>query len=1336
MKGKYKCWFPTILCLLTLVIIPKATLFGQCEQTILADISSVTTSSATLKIIDNNENPELWQYEIGISGFITDGIEDGFSTIQEFSIDGLNSGTAYDIYLRTICAEMDTSSWNGPFQFFTIIDNNNACFLDLSIPDNSCGESNVFPIEVSGFGSNLLGEQIFISDVSLIVSHSFPEDLSLTLISPSGQSVLLSANNGLGLSNYGNPELMNCSEPISFSDQACEIIDENTSSLIGGFRPDENLSKFDGEQADGIWMLKVCDKNLGDVGTLNFLNIELTTITCPVPTQMYFDQIHADSVVIEWPQIVNCLNIVINYGPCGFVPGTGNTQTVNCLQEGFTITGLNPETCYDIYLSTVCSNSDSPFSCQFSFETSCENISYQTDFDEETFCSNACNDICPLSNEWTNLIDDDIDWLSYNGISPTEFTGPLRDFKGNGNYLYIENQNQFCPSGSVATLESSCLQFFSNEDDCDFSFAYHMFGADITYLEVQISTDGKSTWNTLILLNEEQSDTWERVIISLDPYQGETGFIRFISESGQGSFGDIAIDDITFYGTVYNPDADKFYIDADLDGFGDIESDTFYFCVPTAPLGFSPSRTDCDDTNADIHPDALEINCNAIDENCNGLINEEGAQGMITISNIEVTPSTCDGSMDGAISIDIEGGISPFTFDWNPVNTNSSNIAGLITGSYDCIIEDASGCQTAVNNIHVGVDQALSYQLENIKDVTCLDTDNGSIEISVEGGSGDYIYSWNSGSSNSPSISGLSVGIYVCTITDILGCEIVTDSFNVVEAEIFSAFIDSIKHLSCFEDQSGYLRVNTTGISPVERIEWSNGAIDVSEISNLESNTYGVTVSSSDGCQSSVDLIVITQPDELQFSFEAIEDVICFGGSDGSVDIVITGGTLPYEINWNNGDTTEDISNLSSGFYFANITDDNGCDINTNSVLVSEFSPIELAIDSINHVECPGSLDGFLEIQASGGGGEYEYFWNNVNFADNNKIENAPAGIYTVTVVDRFGCKSMVTNFEIEELDEPIQLFFTIVDPNACHGDETADIIIQANDFNPPLEFNWSNGIKHISGDGIDSLTNLRSGEYRVTVTDGEGCTGISSDIFISEPDELSFVTIIKDVSCLGSKDGEISLFVSGGTEDYTYAWSNGESTSKITDLDGGNYFCIIRDENGCLISTQNINVEEPKLIKVDLNSLAIEIDSFNLSIDIEGGNPPYQCDWNGEQTIVENFCEAYVRGDGEISLHIQDQNFCVFDTSFILSFETNSSDLANEQQSVLRTNLVNSRELHLLKSGIENLKLYDLNGRLVFNEALHNQNTIPIPYLSSGIYVLVASNATRLYSEKIMIIN
>ena len=156
-----------------------------------------------------------------------------------------------------------------------------------------------------------------------------------------------------------------------------------------------------------------------------------------------------------------------------------------------------------------------------------------------------------LDDCWENATGDDIDWDVYTGSTASGNTGPSGDHtSGNGNYLYTEASNCTNNTGAVLTPTFD----FSNLIDATLTFWYHMYGADMGTMSVQVSTDGGNTWSSdLWSLSGDQGNSWQQATVDLTPYVGNASvMIRFIGTTGGGYRSDMAIDDINVNGTVCN----------------------------------------------------------------------------------------------------------------------------------------------------------------------------------------------------------------------------------------------------------------------------------------------------------------------------------------------------------------------------------------------------------------------------------------------------------------------------------------------------------------------------------------------------------------------------------------------------------------------------------------------------------------------------------------------------------------------------------------------------------------------------------------------------------------
>ena len=246
---------------LVLLWMVKTMTAQDCILPVLTNFSDPSTQGFTIHWVDNNPVIASYEIEFGPRGFIRTR-EPDITDLQvtEYTFDGLDSGTAYELYIRSICSVGDTSFWNGPYFYNTSIENDGVCDLELPINDNNCPLGQDFLISVEGYQDRILGEDIILEKVKVIIDHPWPPDLELILETPGGIPILLSQFNGSGVDHYGNPASVDCSESLVFSDNACLFVDELVPPLIGDVRPETPLALvflMVRAQTD-IWRLYLC----------------------------------------------------------------------------------------------------------------------------------------------------------------------------------------------------------------------------------------------------------------------------------------------------------------------------------------------------------------------------------------------------------------------------------------------------------------------------------------------------------------------------------------------------------------------------------------------------------------------------------------------------------------------------------------------------------------------------------------------------------------------------------------------------------------------------------------------------------------------------------------------------------------------------------------------------------------------------------------------------------------------------------------------------------------------------------------------------------------------
>jgi subtilisin family serine protease len=169
---------------------------------------------------------------------------------------------------------------------------------------------------------------------------------------------------------------------------------------------------------------------------------------------------------------------------------------------------------------------------------------YTEDFEGETLCGTSCGTSCLLTGYWTNNLNDDIDWTVDSGGTPSSSTGPATDHNPGtsaGKYLYTESSSTCIDSEAV--LNGPCFDL-SSLDSPELRFWYHMYGAAMGSLTVEISDNNCASWTEVWTLAGNQGNSWQEAVVDLSAYGGSVIKVRFIGLTGSSFTSDMAIDDI------------------------------------------------------------------------------------------------------------------------------------------------------------------------------------------------------------------------------------------------------------------------------------------------------------------------------------------------------------------------------------------------------------------------------------------------------------------------------------------------------------------------------------------------------------------------------------------------------------------------------------------------------------------------------------------------------------------------------------------------------------------------------------------------------------------------
>jgi hypothetical protein len=560
----------------------------------------------------------------------------------------------------------------------------------------------------------------------------------------------------------------------------------------------------------------------------------------------------------------------------------------------------------------------------------------------------------------------------------------------------------------------------------------------------------------------------------------------------------------------------------------------------------------------------------------------------------------CFGGLTGTIDLTVSGGTAPYAYVWSNAAT-TQDLAGLGSGSYSVIVTDDDGCTSTLVVTLTQPAAALSLT-ETHTNPLCFGALNGSIDLSVSGGTAPYSYLWNN-AAITQDLTGLAAGGYSVTVTDANGCSaLLAVTLTQPAALVATATATPV---ACFGGATGTVTLAVSGGTAGYAFLWSNGAT-TQNLTGLLAGSYTVTVTDSHGCTASASATVI-QPASALLVSETHVNLACFGALTGSIDLTVSGGTAGYSYLWSNGATTQDLANLGAGSYSLTVTDAAGCTSLLSVTLTQPAAALSLTETHLNPL-CFGALTGSIDLSVSGGTAPYSYLWS--NSATTQDLAGIGAGSYSVTVTDANGCGAVLA----VSLTQPLALLATATaTPAACFGGTDGAVTLAVSGGTAPYVFVWSNG------ETTQDIAALAAGSYTVTVIDANNCT-VSTSATVAQPALLVAVATATPVACFGAATGTVTLAVSGGTAGYSYLWSNGATTQNLSGLLAGGYSVTVTDAHGC-IATAAATVTQPAsalLVSETHTTTCATNPDGTIDVTVAGGTSPYTYLWSNGATTQD----------------------------------------------------------------------------------------------------------------------
>jgi gliding motility-associated-like protein len=610
------------------------------------------------------------------------------------------------------------------------------------------------------------------------------------------------------------------------------------------------------------------------------------------------------------------------------------------------------------------------------------------------------------------------------------------------------------------------------------------------------------------------------------------------------------------------------------------------------------------------------------------------------------TSTTCFGDSDGSVTVSGSGGTTPYLFniDGGPFQV-SGTFNGLAAGAHTVIVQDANLCGQNVNVV-ITQPAPLTGAIVSQTNVLCFGGSTGSVTLSAAGGTSPYQYSIDGGAyQSSGTFNGLIAGAHIISVQDIKLCTTIVN-LTITQPAVLSVTTTQVNVL-CFGGSNGSATAIPAGGTSPYSYAWSTIPIQTAvTATGLTAGTYSVNVTDANGC-TALASVTITQPVTMSGS-TAVTNILCNGGSTGTVTLTVSGGTSPYTYLWNNGATTKDLAGLTAGTYTVTITDANGCTTNASGT-VTEPPILTGTISSQTNVLCFGGNNGSVTVAGSGGTAGYMYRIGVGAYQASGTFSTLTAGSYTITVRDVNFCTAPVP----VTITQPVAGLTASVGSQTnvlCFGDATGSVTIAAVGGTTPYEYNIDGGTYQPSS----TFSSLLAGVHTVIVRDANLCM-FSLPVNISQPLSALSGSIVSqtNVLCFGGSTGSVTVAGSGGTAPYQYSIDAGpyQVLGTFNGMSVGVHTVKILDTNGCFYNII-VNITQPAAA-LTVTTTKVDVLCFGAATGSAtalpaGGTPPYDYSWS--TLPVQTGATATALVAGTYTVTVTDNNLCSTPASVIIS--------------------------------------------------------------------------------------
>jgi hypothetical protein len=607
---------------------------------------------------------------------------------------------------------------------------------------------------------------------------------------------------------------------------------------------------------------------------------------------------------------------------------------------------------------------------------------------------------------------------------------------------------------------------------------------------------------------------------------------------------------------------------------------------------------------------------------------------------------------------------------WESTDPNSSKDGLPISSNYQLIVTEKGSldCNGYEKTFSVVAPEPLNITNLVTDSVNCFGGSDGTVAFEGTGGSDEFLFKLSKTAGDTianaiGSFSDLEGGDYALIIENNLsGCldkSTYPDIIKVAQPDSIAIILDK-NDITCFGSNDGNISASVSGGTPGYTYAWEKFDAPVwnifstaTSLTNQSAGVFRLKITDSKNCPDFSNSVSIIEPAALDISSVTVHDIKCFG-EQGSIEIISSGGTLPYsnEYSLNSGTFTtfNAATLLNEGSYVVKTVDKNGCSIiDTETYLITspssalDFTYTKSDYNGFN-ISCFGGSNGYIKLVGNGGNGAtyigYQYALDSGSFQTLDTLKTINAGTHNLSTMDGRGC-IVSKDILFTQTSAVLSVLTFNKQDVVCYGDLSGSIEVQGAGGLSPYQFN----IDASSNQSSTLFSSLGVGSYSIQITDFNGCTASYTEEILTLNPRIQFQSTITDVSCFGGTDGSIALNVTDGVQPFQFAWAGQSSiTEVLSNVGQGQYSVTITDNAGCKRDSSFSIAQPAQALRMSIYTVPVCYGSVNgiITITAGGGTSPYQYSIDNGASFQSNNIFNTV-GVGNYAVKVLDDNGCAF---------------------------------------------------------------------------------------------